>query len=30
MDDPELTPRRTELATELIIRGSTAPPRSSG
>lgn len=27
MDDPAVTPRRTELATELIIRGSTAPLR---
>ncbi len=26
MDEPEVTPRRTELATELIIRESTAPP----
>jgi LacI family transcriptional regulator, galactose operon repressor len=26
MDEPETTPRRTELATELIVRESTAPP----
>jgi LacI family transcriptional regulator len=30
MDDPAMTPRRTELATELIIRDSTAPLRVSG
>ena len=26
MDEPDATPRRTELLTELIVRGSTAPP----
>lgn len=29
MDEPETTPRRTELATELVIRDSTAAPRRS-
>ena len=27
MDEPGATPRRTELDTELVVRGSTAPPR---
>jgi LacI family transcriptional regulator len=26
MDEPDATPRRTELATELVVRGTTAPP----
>ena len=26
MDEPEMTPRRTELDVELVVRGSTAPP----
>jgi DNA-binding LacI/PurR family transcriptional regulator len=26
MDEPDATPRRTELLTELIVRESTAPP----
>lgn len=26
MDEPAATPRRTELETELVVRGSTAPP----
>jgi LacI family transcriptional regulator len=31
MDEPETTPRRTELETELVVRGSSAqPPRRRG
>ena len=29
MDEPDTTPRRTVLETELIVRGSTAPPPAS-
>lgn len=30
MDEPDATPRRTELATQLIVRESTGPPPSAG